>query len=772
MALTNILGTSSTVWGGVEPGVLSAPPTPPAPAGPLMSLYKPYIAHLYDSMGNFKSLLGPLLTRPILKWSLNGGGHPITLDLPAQPTGALAPVQGDIVKLTEQGGTGSVGYTGIVEDVPDDLDVTVAHQLLLSPLIVELGDGAFDKNYSPPISPAGFVATVSSIDSPMTGYGTGGEVNYQLTTVSWDFNALIGYEFRTVQPDGVTRSGGIGIVKRNWAGRVVVEYAPWAGGLNPAPAVGDTVTIGRTATPGVDIAQFVRDAVLQTKHLTTTPQSCPQTGIFASFNFSKTNPLRALEEAVKIGGTNFYFFVDEVGVVWFGQSNQGTIAGDGGMLSSVSAAGAVLTLTDGSRGWVTNQWVGYQLYSPFIYSATVTSNTATVLTSTNYVPYVTAGTYSVSYWNNVNFSGSPAYTTTTPAAIDGGIPYWSSANGSAGQPGVTSLDWSARYTNTITVAVDGTYYFAVYSDDGARVNVNGINVIESFVGTAVALRIGSIALKAGTYPLIIEYFESFGPPATLVMSIGYGRPNVNNGLPIGSPNQFYSYLLTSTKPATYTVKEGIDYVTRKYRSPITDLRNYILGIGAFPLNKTSPIIATYDNGTLHNTYMGPISAGASQYGVRALVPPLTFPEVADQATLNKIIYTIGTALNQRITTVEIVLQQFSPISLKTTGGCTLRYWEPNQFNIVQSESGSGTYSPIYTILDIEQDGPIQKVIVGTTPMTVNDIKYMMDRMQQNTAQLAITAINAGGGSGGSGISSGGIGLGGGGLSNDLPVRTG
>lgn len=57
---------------------------------------------------------------------------------------------GDIIQLTEQGdNSGTILYTGLVEEIPDDIgpDATV-HQVALTPLVAELGDASFNQQYS------------------------------------------------------------------------------------------------------------------------------------------------------------------------------------------------------------------------------------------------------------------------------------------------------------------------------------------------------------------------------------------------------------------------------------------------------------------------------------------------------------------------------------------------------------------------------------------------------------------------------------------------
>lgn len=202
----------------------------------------PYIVHLYDSgwrgdqsaavqATHFKKTYGILTEQPKIHYAHNSGVQPITLSLPAQDTSGTAPAIGDVMLLTEQDGDGGVIAGGLIEDVPEDLDITVNHRIELSSFVIELGE------------------------TPMTG------TNY---------------------------------------------------------------------TGATDPAQMVRDAVSQTKHLFYTGASVPLTAYTGKYDFSFTGTsLKILNIAKQIAsgasGSTFYWYVDELGQVWFGSANAGGV---------------------------------------------------------------------------------------------------------------------------------------------------------------------------------------------------------------------------------------------------------------------------------------------------------------------------------------------------------------------------------------------------------------------------------------------------------------
>ena len=118
---------------------------------------RPLLAHLYtngwiygqNNNPRFKKMLGPIVNYPVMKYGVNYGHSPMDLWLPALDSAANAPVRGDIVTLTEQGGDGTVIYTGIIEDLPENLSTSKSEWgLTLQPLSVELGYTPFTVNYS------------------------------------------------------------------------------------------------------------------------------------------------------------------------------------------------------------------------------------------------------------------------------------------------------------------------------------------------------------------------------------------------------------------------------------------------------------------------------------------------------------------------------------------------------------------------------------------------------------------------------------------------
>ena len=87
-------------------------------------------------------------------------------------------------------------------------------------------------------------------------------------------------------------------------------------------------------------------------------------------------------------------------------------------------------------------------------------------------------------------------------------------NWGSGSPGagVGTNNFSARWTGTVAPAVTGAYRFQTQSDDGVRVWVNGVQVIDNWTDHGPTLNTSTaITLTAGQrYNVVAEYYEKGG----------------------------------------------------------------------------------------------------------------------------------------------------------------------------------------------------------------------------------------------------------------------
>src|SRR5258708_5995324 len=101
-----------------------------------------------------------------------------------------------------------------------------------------------------------------------------------------------------------------------------LEITPWLAELSDADfdhvyAATDPSGGLRSFTAGpVDVAQFVRDAVSLTAHLSVSPISCPNTAIKVLYDFQASNGIDAVHVSKQIAGANYWYFVDAQALVW------------------------------------------------------------------------------------------------------------------------------------------------------------------------------------------------------------------------------------------------------------------------------------------------------------------------------------------------------------------------------------------------------------------------------------------------------------------------
>jgi glucose/arabinose dehydrogenase len=126
----------------------------------------------------------------------------------------------------------------------------------------------------------------------------------------------------------------------------------------------------------------------------------------------------------------------------------------------------------------------------FTVNFTVTKSTTTVKAGLN-----------ATYFDNANLTG------TTVSRIDPNINFgWGTGSPASG---IGADTFSARWTGKIKPATTGTYTFYAYSDNGARVWVNGKLIIDDWTAHAPHEKTGTIALTAGVkYDIKVEYFDN------------------------------------------------------------------------------------------------------------------------------------------------------------------------------------------------------------------------------------------------------------------------
>ena len=125
------------------------------------------------------------------------------------------------------------------------------------------------------------------------------------------------------------------------------------------------------------------------------------------------------------------------------------------------------------------------------------------------------------YWN----TSSSTYTTQTSTIyntaskmnrLDATLDFANAVNGWGAVAGPTGLSpasttgaFSVRWTGQVLPQYSETYNFDIRSDDGAKLWVNGVLLVDNWVGQGVTDKVNSIALKAGVlYDIQVDYFNA------------------------------------------------------------------------------------------------------------------------------------------------------------------------------------------------------------------------------------------------------------------------
>ena len=98
-------------------------------------------------------------------------------------------------------------------------------------------------------------------------------------------------------------------------------------------------------------------------------------------------------------------------------------------------------------------------------------------------------------------------------------------NFSQGFPGLPNLtEWFAiDYQGTIWISTFGEYRFQLTSDDGSKLYIDGVQVIDNDGVHTERTREGAVHLKQGSHRIRISYFQ--GPRYELALVFSVARPN-------------------------------------------------------------------------------------------------------------------------------------------------------------------------------------------------------------------------------------------------------
>lgn len=96
-------------------------------------------------------------------------------------------------------------------------------------------------------------------------------------------------------------------------------------------------------------------------------------------------------------------------------------------------------------------------------------------------------------------------------------------NGASPVSGVPTTQWSSRWSGMVVTPQTDNYTFYVTADDGVRLWVNGVKLVDAWVDQGPTEYSGTLPLIANhAYPIVVEYYQNGGgSECTLSWSSGY-----------------------------------------------------------------------------------------------------------------------------------------------------------------------------------------------------------------------------------------------------------
>lgn len=125
-----------------------------------------------------------------------------------------------------------------------------------------------------------------------------------------------------------------------------------------------------------------------------------------------------------------------------------------------------------------------------------------VLTSSSLNLSAQGGVWQGEYWNNRDLSGNPVL-----VRQDGSINFDWGAGSPA--PEILPDSFSARWTQTANLPA-GTYRFTATADDGMRVKIDNVTIIDAWFDSQVRTITADVYLGAGNHTIVVEYYEAGG----------------------------------------------------------------------------------------------------------------------------------------------------------------------------------------------------------------------------------------------------------------------
>ncbi len=161
------------------------------------------------------------------------------------------------------------------------------------------------------------------------------------------------------------------------------------------------------------------------------------------------------------------------------------------------------------------------------------------------------GAWEGKYWNTRNLSGSPVL-----VRQDAGINFDWGAGSPA--PEVFTDNFSAQWTQTANLPA-GTYRFSATTDDGMRVWVDNVLIIDSWFDSQVRTVTADVYLGAGNHTVTVQYYEAGGVAVAKMnyVLIGGTTPPPPSGQPWF--NEYFANTNLSGTPALTGTTSAVNF---------------------------------------------------------------------------------------------------------------------------------------------------------------------------------------------------------------------
>ena len=87
--------------------------------------------------------------------------------------------------------------------------------------------------------------------------------------------------------------------------------------------------------------------------------------------------------------------------------------------------------------------------------------------------------------------------------------------------------YGVRYDGQLQIDTPGTYEFYVVSNDGSRLDIDGVTVVDNDGLHGAIEKQGELTLQAGLHPIRLDYFQKAGSEA---LQVFWSGPNFSKQL--------------------------------------------------------------------------------------------------------------------------------------------------------------------------------------------------------------------------------------------------